>query len=451
MESNKVRVEQSKNVIYFYFGKKNAIILHGVELMRSIKTLLINLSRKCKTFGVFLRKSRLLIKRIEYFFYRISFKVDDKLIVFDCFNGRNYADSPRALYLEMISDKKYKDFKYVWFFKDIDANKKYFRNHKKTFLVKDRSKEAYRYFASAKYVIVNAVLHEEIKKKKGQVFVQCWHGTPLKKLRCDIEYESNLLKSKKEIKRTNDIDVKRFDYFISPSKFCTEKFISAFNLKELKKEDILIETGYPRNDILFKYSKKDVDSVKKELKIPNNKKVILYAPTFRDNQYKSGTGFSYELGLNLDELKEELNDEYIILFRTHYYVTNSIDLNKYKEFVYDVSTYNDISDLYIISDLLITDYSSVFFDYANLRRPILFYMYDRKEYRDKLRDFYFDLKILPGPIVEKEEDLIKNIKNINMYYDLYNNKYKAFNKKFNYLDSSASSKKVLDIVIKGDK
>ena len=73
-------------------------------------------------------------------------------------------------------------------------------------------------------------------------------------------------------------------------------------------------------------------------------------------------------------------------------------------------------------------------------------MYDLDEYKGKLRDFYFDLKLLPGPILKDEESLVKNVKNINMYFDLYNDKYKKFNKKFNYLDGRNSSKKVIDII-----
>lgn len=108
--------------------------------------------------------------------------------------------------------------------------------------------------------------------------------------------------------------------------------------------------------------------------------MILYAPTFRDNQHTSGIGYTYNLGINFDELAV-LADNYIILFRTHYFITNLFDFNKYKGFVYDVSNYDDINELYLISDILITDYSSVFFDFANLKKPIIFYMYDLDEYK----------------------------------------------------------------------
>ena len=157
-------------------------------------------------------------------------------------------------------------------------------------------------------------------------------------------------------------------------------------------------------------------------------------------------GYIYETEVDFNKLKKELSSEYIILFRAHYLIANSFDFDKYKGFVYNVSEYDDINDLYIISDLLITDYSSVFFDYSILKRPIIFYMYDLEEYKNNLRDFYFDIKELPVPIIEKEDDLIKQIKNSKNL--IYNKKYKDFNNKFTYLDDGNASKRVVEKIIK---
>ena len=134
--------------------------------------------------------------------------------------------------------------------------------------------------------------------------------------------------------------------------------------------------------------------------------------------------------------------------RLHYLVSNVIDVSQFKNFVYDVSNYEDINELYVISDILVTDYSSVFFDYANLKRPIIFYMYDLEEYKNSIRDFYINLKELPGPILENEKDLIKTIKNLNDIYKQYDNKYRKFNKKYNYLDNGEVTSKVLKECIK---
>ena len=413
--------------------------------MNKIKKMIVDISKKNIIFRNIIRKMLYIKNKIKYLRYYYKYKVDDKLILFEVYNGRNYACSPKAIYEYMIKNKKYKDYKFVWAFK----NPEKYDLGKQTKIVKTNSKEYFKYLSSSKYWIVNSLVDVAIKKKKNQIYLQCWHGTPLKKLRYDIEVKGSVLNTINEIRKRNDLDAVKFDYFISPSKFCTEKFTSAFNLKKLGKENIIIEKGYPRNDYLFNYKKEDVEKIKKTLKLPKNKKIILYAPTFRDNQHTSGLGYTYNLGIDFDKLKKELKKDYIILFRTHYFISNSFDFSKYKDFIYDVSDYDDINELYIISDILLTDYSSVFFDFANLKRPMLFYMYDLDDYKNNLRDFYFDLDILPGPIVKQEDNLIKEIKNIDNYDKIYKDKYKKFNQKFNYLDDGNASKRVVEVVFNG--
>jgi len=289
---------------------------------------------------------------------------------------------------------------------------------------------------------------EGITKKKGQIYVQCWHGSPLKKLRYDIEVDGGSLNSIKEIRKRNDIDAKRFDYFISPSKYCTEKFTSAFNLKKLGKENIIIEKGYPRNDFLFNKSKNDIKDIKKKLGIPINKKVIFYLPTFRDNQHKSGVGYTYELALDLESFEKKFSKEYVMLFSPHYFIENSLNLEKYKDFIINVARYDEINELYLISDIIMTDYSSVFFDFANLKKPMIFYMYDYDEYKGKLRDFYISLSELPGPIAKNQKELENYLKNIDKEFEKNKEKYEKFNKKYNYLDDGNASERVIKEIFK---
>ena len=242
------------------------------------------------------------------------------------------------------------------------------------------------------------------------------------------------MNSLEEIYSKNNLDVVRYDYFIAPSDFAAEKFASAFRLTQLGRENILIRTGYPRNDLMQHFDSAYAAAQKKALGIPEDKKVILYAPTFRDNQH-NGAGYVYELALDFDRLRRELGDEYVILLRVHYFVARQFDFNQAAGFVYDVSSLDDITPLYTISDLLITDYSSVFFDYANLRRPMIF-----------IRGFYIDLDELPGPIVETEDDLLKAIKNAEEDAPAFAEKYEAFHKKYNSLDDGDASKRVAEIL-----
>ncbi len=414
--------------------------------MKKIRAFISDLCKKSKFIRIIARKLLFIAERIKYSKYYFKYKLDDKVVLFEAFNGRNYTCSPKAIYEKMITMKEFKDYKMVWAF--IEPEKHEVADFKNLEIVKSKSKDYYKYCSMAKYWIVNSLMEEGIKKKKGQLYVQCWHGTPLKKLRCDIEVNGASLNTAKEIRKRNDIDAKRFDYFISPSAYCTEKFTSAFNLKNLGLENIIIEEGYPRNDFLFNKTQKDIDAIKDKLGVPKNKRVIFYMPTFRDNQHTSGVGYTYNLAIDFDSLKEKFGKDYVILFSSHYFVTNSIDLNKYKGFVFNVARYDEINELYLIADIIMTDYSSIFFDYANLKKPIIYYMYDFDDYKNNLRDFYISLDELPGPIAKTQEEVEDIIKNIDKYSKEYKEKYKKFNAKYNYLDDGDASSRVINVIFK---
>lgn len=412
-----------------------------------MKKWLINLAKKNVVIRRVMKFTLKCYRKLRYFRYYLTYKVDERVIVFESFMGRAYSDSQKALYKQMLKDKYFKEYTFIWAFKNPENYE--FLNTKNTKVIKYNSKEFYKYMSIAKYWITNSRLPEYLIKKKKQKYIQCWHGTPLKRLGFDIHVEGgNALNTLSEIKEKYEDDAKRYDYMLSPSAFCTEKFTSAFNLKKLKKEDVIVELGYPRNDYLFNHTKQDVNKLKTSLGIPKDKKVILYAPTWRDNQHTAGVGYTYNLNLDFDRLREKLEKDYVIIFRTHYFVSNSFDFEKYKGFIFNMSNHDDVNECYILSDIIITDYSSVFFDYANLKRPMLFYMYDLDEYQGKLRDFYFDLFELPGPIVKTQDELEKEILNIDSYLEKYKEKYEAFNNKFNYLDSGKCSNKVIQKIFK---
>ena len=377
----------------------------------------------------------------------IGIKPDEKTVVFGCFNGRSYCDSPKAIYKYMLNDNRFQDYHFIWVFRDPDKHK-YLEENKNTTVVNERGIPYYKALAKSKYWIFNYKVREFIHPRKDQVFVQCWHGTPLKRLGCDLKHFTNALNTVKGMRKRYHREVKKFSYFLSPSEFATEKFVSIWDMKNAGKENCVLELGYPRNDFLYNYSNEDVKRVKETLGIGEiDKKILLYAPTYRDNQHTSGVGYTYKTEVDFDKLQEALGEDYIILFRGHWLVANNFDFEKYKGFVYNVSDYDDIDELYIIADMLITDYSSVFFDYANLKRPILFYMYDLEAYRDDIRGFYLDVSELPGPIIRTEDELVEHIKQ-STSTDFYDSKYRKFNQKFNYLDDGKAAERVVNNVFK---
>lgn len=407
-----------------------------------IKKILVDISKKNKFIRKILRTIINIKNKIYFKLNTIGINTDEKTVIFGCFNGRSYCDSPKAIYKYMLTDRRFEEFNYIWVFKEPNKHK-YLEENKNTKVISVKGKKYVQAMAKAKYWIFNYKIPDYIYPKKDQIFVQCWHGTPLKRLGCDLQHFDNALNTIEGMKKRYNEETKKFSFFLSPSKFASEKFISIWNMKENKKQDCVLELGYPRNDYLYNYTENDIKTIKSKLGIENcTKKILLYAPTYRDNQHTSGIGYTYKTEVDFDKLKEELSGEYIILFRSHWLVANLFDFEKYKDFIYNVSDYDDIDELYVVSDLLITDYSSVFFDYANLKRPILFYMYDLEEYRDNIRGFYLNIEELPGPILKTEEELIENIKTISE--DFYNDKYKKFNDKFNYLDDGQASKRVVD-------
>ena len=411
--------------------------------METIKKHIRNALKHNETARVFVRKVHLSLKQSKYKKIAKGVDIDDKLVMFETFMGRQYGCNPKAIYEYMINSPAFDDYRFIWVINDREKAA-CIPQLQRADIVQRGTKAYYKACASAKYLITNSNLDYGIIKKKGQIFLQTWHGTPLKRLRCDIVAEQgNVMNSLREIRSKNDDDVIRYDYFISPSAFSTEKFISAFNLKALGREDIIIETGYPRNDLLANYTEDDVTEVREALGIPAAKKVILYAPTFRDNQH-DGSGYTYDTHIDFDRLQREFADEYVILFRAHYFVANQFDFSRYEGFIYDVSNLDDITPLYLVSDILITDYSSVFFDYANLGRPELFYMYDLEQYENDIRGFYFPVDTLPGPILKTEDELVEAIRNVNDIAEQYKEKYRVFHDTYNYLDDGNAAARVVN-------
>ena len=378
-----------------------------------------------------------ILKILCRIFYAVV-PVKDNSIVFMAYHGRGYLDNPKAVYEEMTKDPKFKDYQFYWILRhknDCPSN---------AISVKYMSLHYLYIFARAKYWVVNCKLPQYIYKKKNQIYLQTWHGTPLKKLGHDIEvsadmkfYRSGL--SQKEMLCTYDDDVAKYNYLISPNPFTTKVFPSAFHISPEK----LIEVGYPRNDILSNQNVELIENIKRTLNLPFDKKVILYAPTWRDDSFVT-KGYTFELKADFKKWKILLQDEYIVLFKPHYLIVNKIDsIQELDGFLYSIDADFDINYLYLVSDILITDYSSVFFDYAILNRPIYFYMYDRSNYQHQLRGFYLDVdKDLPGKVYENEDEMLEDVKDKKFDYQ----KLKEFNHEFNCFQDGQCSKKVIDTV-----
>lgn len=366
-----------------------------------------------------------------------------RLIVFESYSGKQYSCNPRALYEYLV--QQHPDFELIW-----SVNKGFTTEFdtKQIPYVKRFSLRWFIVMARAKYWITNSRMPLWIPKPKHTTYIQTWHGTPLKKLALDMKEVHMPNTTTVAYKENFRKEVQNWDYLISPNAYSTKNFKSAFQF-----DKTIIEAGYPRNDFLYANNNpRAVYEFKQRNKLPLDKKVILYAPTWRDNQFYSKGKYKLDLQLDLKALKKALGDNYIILLRMHYLVAEQFDLSQYEGFVYDFSKHVDINELYIMADLLITDYSSVFFDYANLKRPIIFYTYDIQSYRDKLRGFYFNLeKEAPGPVVTTNQEVLDAILNFEKTgLGEFKEKYNDFYNQYCYLEDGNSSKGVVTKIFFGE-
>lgn len=273
------------------------------------------------------------------------------------------------------------------------------------------------------------------------MYIQTWHGTPLKKMLNDVE---NFEGRDENYKYRVNHAIKYWDYLISPSLYASECFKSAF---EFHKE--ILEVGYPRNDIFYNkdenYINQKKSIIKQKLGIQDNRKIILYAPTFRDDEINKAKKHIINLQIDLQQMKEQLGDDYILILRPHIIISNALQLDSsLKDFVVNGSDYNDISDLFLITDICITDYSSVMFDYANTGKPMLFFTYDLENYKNDLRGFYFDFENeAPGPLIQTNKELISSIKNIDDVQDTYKEKYENFYNRFCTFENGEAAQKIV--------
>lgn len=368
--------------------------------------------------------------------------IDPNLIVFEAFQGKYYSCSPKAMFEEMLNDPAYAGYRFVWSFTNTRKHK-YLTRNKRVTLVQRGSERYFEVMAAAKYRVTNSTNNPMTPVRKGQVYIQTWHGTPLKRLGLDIARDGNAAQSRKEIHALYRREATQFDYLLSPSAYTTEKLSSAFGLTSEEQERKIVEVGYPRNVSLFTYTPEQVTELKELYGVPEGKKVILYAPTFREASYQYGKGFDYQIALDVEQLQQQFGETACVLMRTHYLANTQFDYEKYEGFLIKVSGVADVNRLYIISDLLITDYSSVMFDFSILRRPMIFYMYDQEQYRGELRDFYIEPDILPGPIVTTQEALEAEIRKALSEPFVCDARYEAFCRKFTYLDDAKAAKRAV--------
>ncbi len=342
--------------------------------------------------------------------------MDNKMILFSG-HSRKYNDSPRTIYEYLISHPDYKEFTFVWALEDpanVDVPGPAIK-------IKSDTLKYFRYSLKAKYWITCVNIERSLHyKKKNCVYLNTWHGVAFNCI-------GNAAGGRK------DYDFSNIDLFCYESEYQKNIFMRDFNVRE----DALIPTGLPRNDGLYHVSKEEIIDLKKELGLPLDKKVIMYAPTWRDS-YDKGASYAIKPPMNLSKWEKELKDEYVLLFRTHAYTTRLLGV-EFNDFCRDFTSYPIINNLFKVADVLISDYSACIADYSILERPIICFAYDYYDYKST-RGLYIDFnEDMPSGILDTEDKVINHIKT--MDYDVECIKTKEMIKnKFTYLGGTATEK-----------
>ncbi len=351
-------------------------------------------------------------------------------VLFETFAGRAAGDHPGALCQELARRETGLDL----VFSVVDRSVR----------VPDGARSVVRWSAEwiellgrARYLVTNAVLPPFFRKRPEQTFLHTWHGTPLKRIGHDrVHQDFPDWRHRRQLLEARH----GWDHLVSQSPFCTEALRSAF----LYDGDVL-ELGYPRNDVLLS---PEADAIgrrtRERLGVPPDARVVLYAPTWRDN-LRTGGVFEKVVYLDTAELVRQLPDT-VVLVRGHYSSMGGAELRPEDRRIVDVTRYPDIADLYLAADALLTDYSSVFFDFAVTDKPMFFLAPDLEEYRDETRGFYLDYhETVPGPVAVTTQQVVDAL----VAPDRYGEARKRFRAEYAPWDDGHASERVVDVLLRG--
>ncbi len=352
-------------------------------------------------------------------------KVEKNQALFVVYGGKRYDDSPRFIYEHIKKQPEYQHIKCVWAF--IQPENFDFIPQKEK--VKIDTISYYKAVLKSKYWITNSSVQRGLNiSKKNHLDVFFTHGmTGIKKIGIDINKKNQSFRLKQQ---------EKFDMIFLSGKKEREILVKAWQTKP----EYFYITGLPRNDELYQ--------IKQKLKIPFDKKVILYAPTFREF-YKDGSLDNIiEAPFDFEKMKQELSDQYVLVVTAHYQVGKLLGLPKDTPFIINAFDYPYMNDLLMIADILISDYSSVVWDYTILERPILCFGYDYDKYF-KERGTYLDLeKVFLNGVIKTQEQLVDIIKN--MDYEKQIEHTKKMKQEFIVIEKNATEK-IAKMIFKGER
>ncbi|MEH7307282.1 CDP-glycerol glycerophosphotransferase family protein [Neobacillus drentensis] len=385
-------------------------------------------------------------RNFQYRRYYEKCNVTDHTVLYESRDGKSLTDSPYAIFKHLLHHPEYKHFKHIWSINHADELESViaeYKDLKNVIFVKRNSKEYLKWLATSKYLINNSTFQSFFIPKKEQIYINTWHGTPLKRMGFDIP--GNPAHSQNVVRNFLSAD-----YLLSPNDHTTKMFLDSYKLKGLYNGEI-IQEGYPRIDLTYHTNSDRFQTFLTQLglKIDCNKQTILYAPTWKGNNISKAKNDMFQIISEMNYLRKKVGNEYNLLIKVHPFLYDQA--RKFSE-INDIliPDFVDTNELLRIVDLLITDYSSIFFDYLVTNKPILFYIWDYDDYREE-RGMYLSEDELPGPTLFTIEEVAAAVQDITKIREHFRPAYQAAKNKFTKHEDGNVTSRIVQYIFNQDE
>ncbi len=369
--------------------------------------------------------------------------LEENWILYESFYGKGMVCGAYALFKAFQKRTDFGKYTHIWSIsveEELERLCEEYKDFPNVKFVLRKSNEYTEYLAKSKYLINNDTFFYFFIKREGQVYLNTWHGIPMKKLGYDVP--DGIVAQHNSFR-----NFLMTDYLLAWNRHMGEVYRKAYKLNNVYRGKIILE-GCPRNDITITA---DTESIKNQLrnagvKIAEGKKIVLYAPTFRGANLQSAKNNYTEVKEFIAKLQEQLSsEEYQILYKPHHLIYDQIK----KEGITDAQVipgYFDANEILSVTDILISDYSSIYFDFLITDRPIVFYVPDEQEY-EEYRGLYFKAEKLPGAVCRDVEQVSEAILVAEHYGKEYGPVHERFKEWACSYDDGAVSQRTLEILL----
>lgn len=370
----------------------------------------------------------------EYTEYYETLEIVDQTILYESFHGASISCNPYAIFLHLLESPQFLDWTHIWVINDKNRIPSWLKSFQNVIFVSRGSDLYLRYLTTAKYLINNTTFPEYFIRKPDQIYLNTWHGTPWKTLGKDNR--GQFFEHKNATR-----NFLHASHMISPNRYTTDILIDRYDIRDVY-QGLMVETGYPRVDLTLRMSSERQHELRKELGLSKNDKVILYAPTWRGTQ----GGVKFDCDRLISDLKRMNEMDGTVIFRGHHLMEKLLKDSNLETPI--VPAHVDTNELLGIVDVLITDYSSIFFDFLPTEKPIIHYIYDYDQYAAE-RGLYLPLEDIPGQLCKDIIGVKLAVRKALAPDWAPSARYLAAKKQFCPVDDGAATERVINLIFNG--